>query len=142
MDAYVVWLIIAILFVILEIFTPGFAVLCFGIGAVAASIVSCYAGLNAQLLAMVIGTALSFVLVRPFVLKVMSKKEKEMKTNADALIGRRGIVSETIDASQHSGRVAIDGDDWKAVSEDGSRIEAGQSVEIVNRESLIITVKK
>lgn len=142
MEAYMIWLIVAILFVIVEIFTPGFAVLCFGIGAVVASVVSCFAGLNAQLLAMAIGTALSFVLVRPFVLKIMSRKEKEVKTNADALIGRRGIVSERIDAIQHTGRVAIDGDDWKAVSEDGSCIEAGQSVEIVNRESLIITVKK
>lgn len=142
MEPYVIWLIVAIVFVILEIFTSGFAVLCFGIGAAVAAIVSCYAGFNAQLIAMVVGTALSFVSVRPFVLKIISRKKQEVKTNADALVGRRGIVSETVDASQHTGRVAIDGDDWKAVSVDGSRIEVGQSVVIVNRESLIITVKK
>jgi len=142
MEAYIIWLILAIFFVVLEIFTPGFAVLCFGIGAVAAAIVSFYAGLEAQLLAMVIGTTVGFVLVRPFVLKVMSRKKKEMKTNVDALIGRRGVVSEAIDASQHTGRVAIDGDDWKAISADGSHIDVGQNVEVVNRESLIITVKQ
>lgn len=142
MDAYVIWLIVAIFFTVLEIFTAGFAVLCFGIGAVFASVVSCFAELNGQILAFVIGSALSFVTVRPFVLRFLSKREKNVKTNVDALIGRRGVVSETIDPAQHTGRVAIDGDDWKAISEMGDCIEKGTSVEIVNRDSLIITVKK
>ena len=58
------------------------------------------------------------------------------------LIGRKGIVSERIDATQHTGRVAIDGDDWKAVSDDGSVIEKGTTVEIVKLESIIVTVKQ
>ncbi|MBP5457901.1 MAG: NfeD family protein [Paludibacteraceae bacterium] len=142
MDAYVIWFIVAIAFTVLEMFTSGFAVMCFGIGALFASIVSCFAGLNAQIAAMVIGTALSFFLVRPIVLKFFSKKEKEFKSNADALIGRAAIVSEKIDAAAHTGRVAVDGDDWRAVSEAGDVIEKGTRVEIVNRNSLILTVKK
>ena len=39
------------------------------------------------------------------------------------------------------GRVAIDGDVWKAVSEDGTAIEKGQKVTVVSRDSIIITVK-
>ena len=76
MDAYVIWFIVAIFFTVLEMFTSGFAVMCFGIGALLASVVSCFAGLNAQILAMVIGSALSFFLVRPIVLKFFSKREK------------------------------------------------------------------
>ncbi len=141
MDAYVIWFIVAIFFTVLEMFTSGFAVMCFGIGALLASVVSCFAGLNAQILAMVIGSALSFFLVRPIVLNFFSKREKAFKSNADALIGKMAVVSEKIDADAHTGRVAIDGDDWRAVSETGAVIEKGKRVEIVSRDSLILTVK-
>ena len=128
MDAYVIWFIVAIFFTVLEMFTSGFAVMCFGIGALLASVVSCFAGLNAQILAMVIGSALSFFLVRPIVLNFFSKREKAFKSNADALIGKMAVVSEKIDADAHTGRVAIDGDDWRAVSETGAVIEKGKRV--------------
>ena len=38
--------------------------------------------------------------------------------------------------------LAIDGDDWKAVSADGSYVPSGQNVKVVGRESIIITVEK
>jgi membrane protein implicated in regulation of membrane protease activity len=74
-------------------------------------------------------------------MRFLEKRSKDVKTNAEAIVGRKGIVSERIDAAQHTGRVAIDGDDWKAVSEDGSVIENGQTVEIVKLDSIILTVK-
>ena len=40
------------------------------------------------------------------------------------------------------GRVAIDGDDWKAVSADETEIPIGTRVKVVNRESIIISVVK
>ena len=85
---------------------------------------------------------LTFIFLRPVVMRFLEKQSKDVKTNAEAIVGRRGVVSERIDAAQHTGRVAIDGDDWKAVSEDGSVIEKGQSVEIVKLDSIIVTVKK
>ena len=74
-------------------------------------------------------------------MRFLDKKSKDVKTNAEAIIGRKGIVSERVDASQHTGRVAIDGDDWKAVSEDGSVIEKGTDVVIIKLDSIIVTVK-
>lgn len=56
-------------------------------------------------------------------------------------MGRIGRVSEAIEQGGY-GRVAIDGDDWKAVSADGSYIPLGQNVRVVGRESIIITVEK
>jgi membrane protein implicated in regulation of membrane protease activity len=50
-------------------------------------------------------------------------------------------VSERVYSEHHTGRVAIDGDDWKAVSVDGSVIEKGQSVEIIKLDSIIVTVR-
>lgn len=142
MQAYQIWLIIAILLVILEICTAAFGSICFAIGAAVAAIAAGIgAGLTWQILIFVVVSMLTFIFLRPFMLKFMDRKSKDVKTNADALVGKRAVVSERIDAAQHTGRVAVDGDDWKAVSEDGSVIEKGTPVEIVKLDSIILTVK-
>ena len=142
MQAYQIWLIVAILLVILEICTAAFGSICFAIGAAVAAIAAGIgAGLTWQILIFVVVSMLTFIFLRPFMLKFMDRKSKDVKTNADALVGKRAVVSERIDASQLTGRVAVDGDDWKAVSEDGSVIEKGTPVEIVKLDSILLTVK-
>ena len=143
MEAYLNWLIVAIALVIFEICSATFGAICFAIGAgFSALAAGLGAGVTWQIVIFAIVSLLTFIFLRPFMLKFMDRKSKEVKTNAEAIIGRRGIVSERIDADQHTGRVAIDGDDWKAVSEDGSIIEKGVSVEIVKMDSIIVTVKQ
>ena len=100
------------------------------------------ANLTWQIVIFAVVSLLTFIFLRPVVMRFLDKKSKDVKTNADALIGRKGIVSERIDSEKHTGRVAIDGDDWKAVSEDGSVIEKGKPVEIVKMDSIIVTVKQ
>ena len=140
---YYYWLIAAIVLVILEIMTAGFGVICFAIGAAFAALVSGLGGtLTWQVVVFVVVSMLAFIFLRPVVIRFLDKKSKNVKTNADARVGRKGVVSECIDAEQHTGRVAIDGDDWKAVSEDGSVIEKGADVEIVKLDSIIVTVKR
>lgn len=140
---YYYWLIAAIVLVILEIMTAGFGVICFAIGAALAALVSGLGGsLTWQVVVFVVVSLLAFIFLRPVVIRFLDKKSKDVKTNAEAIIGRKGIVSECIDAAQHTGRVAVDGDDWKAVSEDGSVIEKGADVEIIKLDSIIVTVKK
>lgn len=142
MEIYYYWLIAAIVLVIAEIATAGFGVICFAIGALGAAVASYFdLSFTWQLGIFAIVSMLAFIFVRPFVLRLLDKRTKEFKTNADALIGRKAVVSETIDAAAHTGRVAVDGDDWKAVSEDGGVIEKGSEVTIVGRDSLIVTVK-
>ncbi|MBQ8958984.1 MAG: NfeD family protein [Bacteroidales bacterium] len=143
MEIYQIWLVVAIVLVILEIVTTGFGVICFAIGAAFAAIVAGFgATLTWQIVIFAIVSILTFVFLRPVVMRFLDRKAKDMKTNADALIGRKGIVSERIDVVQHTGRVAVDGDDWKAVSDDGSVIEKGTQVEIVKIDSIIVTVKQ
>ena len=140
---YYYWLIAAIVLVILEIMTAGFGVICFAIGAAFAALVSGLGGtLTWQVVVFVVVSMLAFIFLRPVVIRFLDKKSKNVKTNADALIGRKGVVSERIDGEQHTGRVAIDDDDWKAVSVDGSVIEKGVDVEIVKLDSIIVTVKQ
>ncbi len=142
MDTYQIWLIAAIVLVIVEILTSGFGFVCFAIGAGLAALAAGL-GLNVtwQIVIFAVVSLLTFIFLRPVVVRFLDKKSKDVKTNAEALIGRKAIVSERIDASQHTGRVAIDGDDWKAVSEDGNVIEKGKEVEVMKMDSIILTVK-
>ena len=143
LEVYYIWLIVAILLVIFEICSATFGAICFAIGAGFSALA---AGLGAnitwQIVIFAVVSMLTFIFLRPIVIRFLDKKSKDVKTNADALVGRKAIVSERIDAAQHTGRVAIDGDDWKAVSEDGSVIEKGTEVEIVKLDSIILTVKQ
>ena len=143
MQAYQIWLIVTILLLIFEICSATFGAICFAIGAGGSALA---AGLGAnitwQIIIFVVVSLLTFIFLRPVVMRFLERKSKDVKTNADAIIGRKGVVSERIDTEQHTGRVAIDGDDWKAVSEDGSVIEKGATVEIVKLDSIIVTVKK
>ena len=140
---YYYWLIAAIVLVIVEICTAGFGALCFAIGAAFSALVSGLGGsLTWQIVVFAVVSLLTFIFMRPVVVRFLDKKSKDVKTNAEAIIGRKGVVSERIDASQHTGRVAIDGDDWKAVSEDGSVIDKGVDVVIVKLDSIIVTVKQ
>jgi len=143
MEVYQIWLIAAIVLVIIEIATAGFGVICFAIGAGFAALAAVLGVENAvwQIVIFAAVSFLTFLFLRPIAMRFLEKKSKDVKTNAEAIVGRKGVVSERIDATQHTGRVAIDGDDWKAVSEDGSVIEKGQTVEIVKLDSIIVTVK-
>ena len=60
----------------------------------------------------------------------------------DALIGRRVFVSEEILPGDAGGRVAVDGDSWRAVSVGAAgNIPAGTEVRIRGHQSLVLEVE-
>ncbi len=143
MELWHIHIIVALIFIMIEIFTSGFAVICFAFGAIGSAVASaCGASIEMQLLCFCLCTLLAFVAVRPFLLKFFHRRDNEVKTNAEALIGRHAIVSETIDRQSGRGRVAIDGDDWKATTEDDATIAKGSHVMITKIDSIILTVKQ
>lgn len=140
MEVWHIWAIIAILFIIGEIFTSGFALICFAVGCVGGAIAAASGAiLEWQLGVFAIATFVAFLAVRPLLKKLSSKNE--IATNADALIGRTAKVTECIEVGG-KGRVAIDGDFWQAVSTEQTDIVEGERVEIISRESIILTVKR
>lgn len=137
-----IWVIIALLCFIAEIFTSGFAVACLSIGALPAAIgAALHLSLLWQIFIFAVFTFAAFVFLRPFIMKTFYKPKDGCRTNAGALVGKHGRVSADINPAVGYGRVAIDGDDWKAVSTDGSFIAKGTAVEVVKIESIILTVK-
>jgi len=137
-----VWVIVAVLCLILELMNGDFFIMCFAIGGACTAVAAVLGGnLYVQLAVFAITSVLSLFFVRPAALRYLHKNEDPRVSNADALIGRIGRVSEKIEADGF-GRVAIDGDDWKAVAADGQTIELDARVKVVSRESIIITVKR
>ena len=134
-----VWAVIAVICLILELSSGDFFIICFSIGAVAA-IVSAVLGLSIywQILIFALFALLSVLFVRPVALRYLHKNDPNRASNADALLGRTGRVTEAIRAGQN-GYVQIDGDQWRAVSQ--TDIPVGTTVRVVGRESTIITVE-
>ena len=136
------WTLTVIVCLILEMTSGDFFILCFAIGALVTAVFSAIGiGFYGQLAIFVTASVLSVFFIRPRLVKWLHGRRRERPSNADALMGRVGRVSEAIEQDGY-GRVAIDGDDWKAVSADGSYIPLGQNVRVVGRESIIITVEK
>ena len=134
-----VWGIIAVLCLILELSSGDFFIICFSIGAVFA-IIAAVIGLNVywQIFIFAIFSLLSVMFVRPVALRWLHKNEPNKPSNADALLGRTGRVTEAITVGGN-GYVQIDGDLWKAVSD--TNIAVGTTVRVIGRESTIITVE-
>jgi membrane protein implicated in regulation of membrane protease activity len=136
-----VWAVLTVVCLILELSAGDFFIICFAIGALFAALVAPISNVFVQLGVFVVFSAMSIFLVRPFALRYLHKDERPHPSNADALMGREGRVSETIVAGGF-GRVAIDGDDWKAVSTHPDEIPIGTPVRVIGRESIILTVEK
>lgn len=134
-----VWAVIAIICLILELSSGDFFIICFSIGAVFA-IISAVLGLSIywQIFIFAIFSLLSVLFIRPVALRWLHKNDPNKPSNADALIGRTGRVTEAISAGGN-GYVQIDGDLWKAFSQ--ADIAVGTTVRVVGRESTIITVE-
>lgn len=140
MEIWHYWAIVAILFVVGEIFTSGFALVCFAVGSVGGAIAAAAgATIEWQLGIFAIATFVAFLAVRPLLKRLSSKDQ--IQTNADALIGRTAKVVETIEENGR-GRVALDGDIWQAESNEKGDILVGEKVEIISRESIILNVKR
>ena len=141
-NPWLIWILVSMACLILELGSGDLFLMCFAIGAFGGSLAAALGGgVILQIIVMAICSLLSVYFIRPIALKYLHKSDENRVSNADALMGREGRVSQTIEAGGY-GRVAIDGDDWKAVSEDGERIEKDSNVIVVGRESIIITVRK
>lgn len=138
-NLWAAWAVVALVCLLVELFTGSFYIMCFAVGAVAAAIVSPFSGVYLQLVVFIAVSLASIFLVRPLVMRWMHHEKDFIPSNADAIIGRVATVSQDIPANGF-GRVALDGDDWKATAK--VCLDKGEKVTIVARESIILTVEK
>ncbi len=135
----ILWFLLMIVFLITEASTVVMVSLWFATGALAAMIASLLGAefwLQAVLFVAVSGILLS--LLRPIFCKYV--KPKIAKTNTDAVIGSRGIVTARIDNVQAIGQVKLGAMEWTARSSSGEVIEAGTQVTVDRIEGVKVYV--
>jgi membrane protein implicated in regulation of membrane protease activity len=135
-----IWMAIAAFFVIAEIFTMGFALLWFGIGAAVAGILALFGfGVGWQLASFIVVSGVLFAISRSFAEKFTKKQPPGV--GADRFIQKKGVVTEEIDNLKNTGRVRIGKDEWRADSETDEVIPMGKTVEVTRVDGTHLVVK-
>ena len=132
MDAWVIWILVAVAFGIGEMLTTSFFLAPFSGGALAAALVAALGlgAVGAWVVFIVVSLLLLWV-VRP-IARSHLRMPAQLRTGTAALIGKRAIVLERIANDEGVGCVKIDGEVWTARAYDEDQvIEAGTPVEVV-----------
>lgn len=125
-----IWLLVSGLFVIFEMFTVGFLVFWFAIGALVALVVSFFVeSIIVQTVFFLVSSTILILFTRPLVDKFV--KKDFIPTNADSIIGKKAIVTKEINSENNSGQVKINGEVWSAKGDDGVTYEKGSEVKVV-----------
>jgi membrane protein implicated in regulation of membrane protease activity len=132
MDAWVLWLIAAVVLAMAEVINLSFYLFPFAIGAAGAALVSLAgAGTPIAVVVFAVLTAVSFGIVRPIARRHL-QTPPQVRTGTAALIGRTAIVIERIANDEGVGCVRLDGEIWTARSYDDDRvIEPGTRVHVM-----------
>ena len=139
-DLWWIWMIVAAVFLVGEIFTAGFFLLVFGIGGVAAGMIALFgAGSMWQWIVFVVVSFVSFLASRRFAERVSN--EQPPGIGADRSIGETCVVLETIDNTADTGRVRMNKEEWRASSADGQPITEGARVVVAAIEGTHLVVK-
>jgi len=135
-----VWMVIAALFVIGEIFTAGFFLLWFGIGAAVAGILALL-GLGAgwQWGTFIVVSGVLFGVSRRFAERFTKKQPPGI--GADRFVGKKGVVLEEVDNVKNTGRVRIDKEEWRADSDTGEVIPVGKMVRVARLDGTHLVVE-
>lgn len=133
-------LIVGLLFLILEIFTPAMFFLNLAFAAFLTAGVAFFV-LNVKLVifTFVVFSALMLLLLRPILMNLATTKEQ--KTGIEGkYIGKTAKVISPI--TKNSGAITIYGERWDARIEAEGEIPEGENVKIVRNDSLVMYVEK
>ena len=137
---WLVWMAIAAVFVIGEIFTLGFFLLWFGIGAAVAGILALFGlGGSWQWGAFAVVSGVLFVLSRRFAERFSKKQPPGI--GADRFIDKKWVVLEEVDNIKNTGRIRMGKEEWRAESDTGEVILVGKMVEVTKLVGTHVVVK-
>ncbi len=135
------WLILGIVLLFVELATPGFIAMFFGMAAITVALLDWLLPLG-QIIPWLIFATLSVVyilLLRKFLKNVFLGDKNAPDRLEDTFIGQYAIVAEPINPDKQ-GKVEFSGCLWEVESKD--RIDVGERVKIVAKDSLTLTVEK
>lgn len=129
---WLVWLILMVIFLIVEAATMGLTTIWCAAGCLAAAICALVGvdNITVQLIVMIAVSIVCFIIcfiwIRPKFESI--KKENTVATNADRIIGREGIVIKNISSVEGKGQIKVMGQIWSAVSD--TDIEEGAKIRV------------
>ena len=125
------WLIIAGVCFVVEIFTVGFLIFWLAIGALIAMVASFFVdSVVIQTAIFVVSSAILIFATRPFVKKFAKNDKDDVKTNAYSIIGKTGVVMQNIDSLNSTGLIKVDGEVWSASTDKDVSIPKGSEVKV------------
>ncbi|WIF95979.1 NfeD family protein [Caminicella sporogenes] len=134
------WIIVAVIFGIIEAFTLGLTTIWFAAGALVAMI-SALINLPfiVQILIFLISAGVFLYYTRPIAKEYL--KIGATKTNVNSIIGKIGIVTKKI-LPYNTGQVKVSGQIWTAKSIDDKEIDENLEIKVVRVEEVKLIVKK
>ena len=126
------WLLLAAVFILIEIISLGLTTIWFAGGAFVAAIAALAgADIVIQVALFTVVSVVLLVVTRPIAKKYLDSKTE--KTNAEALVGQNAIVLDEVNNLSGTGRAKINGMEWTARSkEDSVVIPVGAAAKVVN----------
>ncbi len=133
----IIWIIVIISALVIEALTSNLVTIWISLGAFAAAISSYFTDdIQVQISIFFIVTIITLLATKNLVKKLVLKK---IKTNLDAVVGKRGIVIKSI-LKDEVGRVKVMGKDWAAISDE--ELNEGTKVEILEIKGVKLVVKE
>ena len=144
---WILWFILGAILVVAEIFTSGFVLLWFGIGALVAAIAG-FIGIDSLVIQFLIFAGISIGLTaasRTIFINYFSREKSEptLRSGVDSLPGKIGTVVSSSKGALHEGAVKVFGSTWTAYPAPGEPpLEAGERVCVDSVEGASIYVKR
>jgi membrane protein implicated in regulation of membrane protease activity len=132
MDAWLIWIVLAVVFAVGEIFSLSLFLAPFAVGALLGSVAELAgAGAAVSTLVFVVSSMLLLGFVRPIARRHL-RTPAQLRTGTAALVGQTAIVTERISNDEGQGAVKLDGEVWTARAYDADEvIDAGRRVHVI-----------
>ena len=144
---WILWCILGAVLIVAEIFTTGFVLLWFGIGALLAALAS-VVGIDSLVIQFLIFAGVSIALTaasRTIFINYFSRDKTEtgLRSGVDALPGKVGTVVSSSKGALNEGAVKVFGSTWTAYPAAGEQpLEAGERVCVESVEGASIYVRR
>ncbi|HEX3557850.1 MAG TPA: NfeD family protein [Pyrinomonadaceae bacterium] len=143
---WILWTILGVVLIVAEVFTPGFVLLWFGVGALAAALSSFLgAGLAGQFLVFILLSTALTALSRTIFANYFTRRDEPagFKTGAATLPGKVGTVVTSSRGALNEGAVKVFGSTWTAYPAEGEPpLEAGDRVVVERLSGASIYVRR
>lgn len=135
------WFILGLVLLLLELIVPGFVIIFFGVGAWITALVCLISnpGFNLQSLIFALTSVAALLIFRKMIRnKFIYNKDDRSAEVEDEFTGKNAVTLEDLIPGK-TGKVEFKGTLWKAESD--SRIDAGQTVRIIEKKDLTLIVE-